>query len=73
MDVTAQVQQVGRLRKYLYFIIILEECAGMLITLVIRFGIAIENALWQKSGSLIALLPDKEMVMVWHEAIGDDV
>lgn len=49
----------------------LEDAADMAIGTVVVFGIAVHRVLRELAGRMLAVLPDDEMVMVRHEAPGD--
>jgi hypothetical protein len=50
-----------------------EEGARVIIFSIVSFGIAVEYTLWQQPGSMLPILADKHMIVVWHQAVGDKV
>lgn len=49
----------------------LKERAAVLIHFVVRFGVTVEHELRQVPRWFFAVLPRKEVIMIWLEAIGN--
>lgn len=49
-----------------------EQCAAVTVTLVVCFAVAIENPLREQACLVFVVLPDEEMIVIQHQAIGDD-
>ena len=54
------------------FVIVFKKRSGMGVAFIVGLGVTIKNALRQQTGGLFAILPDEEMIMVVHQAIGNE-
>jgi hypothetical protein len=72
MYVTTQMQKMIVPLDLAGFVGTLEQCPAVRVAFVICLAVAVEDMLWQQAGSLFTVLVDKQMVMVGHQAVGDE-
>ncbi len=70
--IAAQVAQIVVVVNVTAVIWPFKECAAVVVAFVKGFTIAVEDKLWQLAGRLIAILPHQEVIMIWHQAVGND-
>ena len=72
MNVTAQVPQVCLGLDMKRLISILKERTGLIVGIVVRFGIGVEDTLRQQACRRFAILPDQSMETIGQQTVGDD-
>ena len=71
VDIPTQVSQVRFLYDVNSIVTTLEQSSAMIVSLIVRFGVAVEYALREQSCRRVALLQHEEVVVIWKQIVCD--
>jgi hypothetical protein len=71
VNIGTEIDQIGLIVDVNGRVASLEERTAALVPVIERLDVAVEDALGQKPGGLIAVLVDKDVIVIGHQAVGD--